>query len=169
MTPTGIEIERKFLIKMPSAQALISRGARIKSITQTYLIPIDTETARVRMINENGQIYYVKTVKRKISDLSHFEDEYDISKEQYETELKRRDTSKTPIEKTRYCIDFAPHVLEIDIYPFWNDRAILEIELSSENEMFEIPEYIEIIKEVTSDGRYKNTNLAKQIPMDIVE
>ena len=167
MTP--IEIERKFLIKMPSADTLKQHGARAKSIIQTYLTPIDNETSRVRMISERDKTCYVKTTKRRISDLSHFEDEREISRAEYETELQRRDASKKDIEKTRYCIDLADHVLEIDVYPFWSDRAILEIELSSETEAFEIPEYIEVIKEVTSDGRYKNTNLAKEIPMDIVE
>ena len=108
-------------------------------------------------------------MKRRISDLSHFEDEHEISREEYEKELKNRDTTKKTIEKTRYCINFSDHILEIDVYPFWTDRAILEIELAREDEAFEIPEYIKIIKEVTGDGRYKNTNLAKEIPMDIVE
>ena len=167
MTP--IEIERKFLIKMPEASVLNQHVARAKHITQTYLTPIDNETSRVRKIVENGCVSYIKTVKRRISDLSHFEDEWEISADEYVAELKKRDTSKKDIEKTRYCIDFAGHVLEIDVYPFWSDRAVLEIELSSEDEKFDIPEYITIIKEVTSDGRYKNTNLAKEIPIDIVE
>ena len=167
MTP--IEIERKFLIKMPSNDELKAHGARAKEIVQTYLTPTNDETARVRMINENGKVSYIKTVKRRISDLSHFEDEWEISPEEYENELKNRDTGKKAIEKTRYCIDFCDHVLEIDVYPFWDDRAILEIELSSETESFDIPEYIKVIKEVTSDGRYKNTNLAKEIPIDSVE
>lgn len=167
MTP--IEIERKFLIKIPAENLLEEHGARAKNIIQTYLTPVDNETARVRMITESGNVSYIKTVKRRISDLSHFEDEHEISREEYENALKSRDTNKKAIEKMRYCIDFEGHTLEIDVYPFWNDRAILEIELSSEDEKFEIPEYIKVIKEVTSDGRYKNTNLAKEIPMDSVE
>ena len=167
MTP--IEIERKFLIQMPSKELLNRQGTKAKSIVQTYLLPQDNETARVRMITEGETVTYVKTVKRRISNLSHFEDEREISLEEYENELKNRDVGKKTIEKTRYCIDFARHTLEIDVYPFWSDRAVLEIELSSEDEAFEIPDYINIIKEVTDDGRYKNTNLAKEIPMDIVE
>lgn len=166
MTP--IEIERKFLIKMP-AQNILQTHGKSKSITQTYLTPIANETARVRKIIEGEAVSYVKTVKRRISDLSHFEDEHEISYKEYTNELKNRDTTKKAIEKTRYYINFADHVLEIDVYPFWTDRAILEIELASEDEAFEIPEYIKVIKEVTGDGRYKNTNLAKEIPMDIVE
>lgn len=50
---------------------------------------------------------------------------------------------------------------ELDIYPFWNDKAILEIELSSIDEQFSIPETIKIIKEVTDDDSYKNSGLAE--------
>ena len=166
MTP--LEIERKFLIEMPDKSALKAHDARIKDMLQTYLIPAENETARVRMIREGDSVSYVKTVKRRISNLSHFEDEREISLSEYENELKNRDTSKKTIEKTRYCIDFAAHTLEIDVYPFWTDRAVLEIELSSEDESFDIPDYLKVIKEITDDGRYKNTNLAKEIPMDII-
>jgi CYTH domain-containing protein len=49
---------------------------------------------------------------------------------------------------------------EIDVYPFWNDRAIMEIELSNADDNIVFPEYIDIIKEVTSDPSYKNAALA---------
>ena len=113
------------------------------------------------MIREGDTARYVKTVKRRISNLSHFEDEREISLEEYENELKKRDESKKDILKTRYCIDFSAHTLEIDVYPFWRDRAVLEIELSSEEESFDIPDYIKIIKEVTDDKSYKNSALAR--------
>ena len=49
---------------------------------------------------------------------------------------------------------------EIDIYPFWHDKAILEIELNDENDTFEIPKKIKVIKEVTNDPQYKNSSIA---------
>jgi CYTH domain-containing protein len=49
---------------------------------------------------------------------------------------------------------------EIDIYPFWNDKAILEIELSDENTEIKFPKEINVIKEVTDDESYKNASLA---------
>ena len=167
MSNAPIEIERKFLISMPDTNKFLAiSGANKKEILQTYLLSYKGETARVRKITDEKITYYVKTVKNRISDLSHFEDEYEISKEEYENELKNRDPAKVDIEKTRYCIPFKNHILEIDVYPFWNDRAILEIELKQESESIEIPDFISVIKEVTSDKRYKNTNLAFEIPVD---
>ena len=56
---------------------------------------------------------------------------------------------------------FESQYLEIDVYPFWNDKAILEIELSDENAVIVFPKQIKVIKEVTDDDSYKNSSLAK--------
>ena len=34
---------------------------------------------------------------------------------------------KKQIRKTRYCLTYESQYFEIDIYPFWNDKAIVEI------------------------------------------
>ena len=165
MTP--IETERKFLIRMPDVALLRSAdGARAKNIRQTYLNSSDGKNARVRMIEEAGVISYIKTIKERISTLSAYENEWEISKEEYERELGDKDPDKNTVIKTRYCIPYAEHIIEIDVYPFWIDRAILEVELADENESFSLPEYITVIKEVSADKRYKNTKLAKEIPYD---
>lgn len=49
---------------------------------------------------------------------------------------------------------------EVDVYPFWNDKAIAEIELSDENASIVFPKQIRVIKEVTTDESYKNAFLA---------
>ncbi len=169
MSSTPIETERKFLIKMPDIQMLADyAGVRIKDITQTYLVSEDGKNARMRKIIENGKTSYIKTVKQRISTLSCFEEEFEIDEGVYISELKMRDTEKNTIQKVRYCLPYGGHIIEIDIYPFWRDRAILEIELGDENEAFAIPSFLEIIKEVSDDKRYKNTNLALDIPFDVI-
>ena len=73
------------------------------------------------------------------------------------------DTSLRQIRITRYCLTYENQYLEIDIYPFWSDQAILEIELRSENEALHIPKFLRIINEVTGDEAYRNYSLAKRI------
>ena len=167
MSGTPVETERKFLIKMPDIVTLTALdGLQVKQIEQTYLLTDGTTSSRVRRIVERERTYFVKTVKKRISTLSCYEDENEISDIQYNEELKNADPQKSTILKTRYAFPFHSHTVEIDIYPFWNDRAILEIEMNSEDEKTEIPEFIEVIKEVSEDKRYKNTNLARKVPMD---
>ena len=162
-----IETERKFLIYMPDIDSLKRQdGVRIKHIEQTYLSSEQGKNARVRKIYENGKIKFIKTVKERISTLSAYENEFEIDGDTYSEELKTADKDKKTVIKTRFCIPFDSHIIEIDVYPFWTDRAILEVELSDESESFSLPDFIRVIKEVSEDKRYKNTNLAEKVPMD---
>lgn len=92
--------------------------------------------------------------------------EREISADEYGALLERADESRVPIEKERYCLDYENQLFEIDIYPFYTDRAIMEIELENEEQKILFPPEIKIIREVTEDGRYTNKALAKTIPYD---
>ncbi len=160
----NLEIERKFLIRFPDIDILSNcDGVRVLEIVQTYLESPGHITSRVRSISENGGTKYIRTDKIRITNISCIEDEHEITKQQYDMLLERKDTSRKPIEKTRYKIPTGKHTAEIDIYPFWRDRAVLEIELKRENEEFVFPDFVEVIKEVTNDRRYKNAYLAKSV------
>ncbi len=165
--PLPLEIERKFLIRMPDAACLAAQeGVRIKHMTQTYLLAPAGVTARVRRIREDGRVTYVRTEKRRLSDRTAEEEEYEIDEATYRAALRVSDPARLPIQKTRYAIPYAGHVMEVDIYTFWDDRATLEVELTDEEEEFLLPPYLSVIAEVTADRRYKNAQLAKEIPYD---
>jgi CYTH domain-containing protein len=64
------------------------------------------------------------------------------------------------IEKTRYKIDLAGLTWEIDEFAGENQGLIVaEVELSDENHIIELPDWID--KEVSGDSRYYNVNLAQ--------
>ena len=158
------EIEHKYLIAMPDL-SLFSGGRKL-SITQTYLRADRGETHRVRKIIEGERVTYTETRKRRINDLHALETERTVSAAEYEQLLTLADPERAPIEKVRYLLPHGERTLEIDVYPFWQDRAILEIEVASEAETIEIPPFIRVLSEVTGDKRYKNVNLAKNVPND---
>ena len=56
---------------------------------------------------------------------------------------------------------------EIDVYPFAKNKAICEIELLTEDEKFEFPSFIKVIKEVTDDKTFSNYSFAKSIPEEM--
>lgn len=162
------EIERKFLIKYPDTEYLAQLdGCKKIDMSQTYLL-CDDGSLRVRRSVYNGEIVYYRNIKKRISDMSHLEDERIISEETYSELLFCRDTKRSTIEKTRYAIPFKGHIIEVDVYPFWNDRAVLEVELDFEDEEFELPPYVSVIKEVTGDKRYSNKALAKEILTEVL-
>lgn len=72
--------------------------------------------------------------------------------------LMDADPNKRPIRKTRYCLTENNRYYEIDVYPFWNDKAIVEV--ADENEAVVLPEKIKSIREVTGEKRYMNASLA---------
>lgn len=158
--PEPFEIERKFLIAYPDITLLNSlpNCERIE-IIQTYLNAPDGDEVRVRQRGQNGHYIYFKTTKRRVSGLKRVEIEKRLSKDEYLTLLMNADTSKRQIRKDRYCLTYANQYFEIDVYPFWHDKAVAEIELSDENTDIVFPEFIRVIKEVTDDDSYKNANL----------
>lgn len=156
----GFEIERKFLIKYPDIKALCRmNGCRVMEMEQSYI----KDGGRIRKVVEQGEEFYIKTVKRHITDIKREEKEWQISREEYIDSLKSLEKSTTTIVKTRYAIPLFGFIYEIDVFPFWNDRAFMEVELNSENQQFPIPEFVSIIKEVTEDKRYRNSSLARKI------
>lgn len=159
--PEPLEIERKYLIQYPDISWLESqKNCQRIEIIQTYLKSNNDEEIRVRQRGMDGNFIYFKTIKRKISDLKRVEIEKRLSKDEYLSLLLEADTQKKQIRKTRYCLMYENQYFEIDIYPFWNDKAILEIELSDENTEIKFPKEINVIKEVTDDESYKNASLA---------
>lgn len=162
--PEPLEIERKFLIEYPDIDWLENSPSCKKiEIIQTYLKSAENEEIRVRQRGMNGNYIYFKTVKRRVDNLKRIEIEKRLSKDEYLTHLMEADTEKRQIRKNRYCLMSDNQYFEIDVYPFWNDKAILEIELSDEGSEIVFPEKIKIIKEVTDDENYKNASLAKSV------
>ena len=154
------EIEHKYLCSMPLKEELDRRAKNIFNAIQTYLIAPKGEERRVRKkISGNGESF-VYTSKRKISELKRVEEEKEISEAEYEKLLKKADSNLHPIKKTRFVIPYKNHDFEIDIYDFEDELCIMEVEVSSEDEEFETPDFIHIIKEVTDDSRFKNKALA---------
>lgn len=160
--PEPYEIERKFLIEYPDISQLESRSdCRKVEIIQTYLNAGENEEVRVRQRGADGSYIYFKTVKKKITDTVRVEIEDRLSQSEYLQLLMNADTSMHQIRKTRYCLSYNSQYFEIDIYPFWNNQAIVEIELISEDQEIQMPDFLKVIKEVTDDEAYKNSALAR--------
>ena len=65
-----------------------------------------------------------------------------------------------PLYKVRWSFPYGGHTIEIDCYPFWENEAILEVELSAPDEPIALPPEIEMLAEVTDDPNLKNRALA---------
>ena len=169
MKPERLEIERKYLIRMPRVDYL-RQNAQPSQIEQTYLLRTEPQiNARVRKRGNQGAWVYTHTRKVRISDLTRIEDEREIGEEEYCALLRQADPERKVIRKTRWVLPYRGQNFEIDIFPFWDDRALMEIELEDEGQAVYLPSEIEILREVTADRRYTNAALSREIPQEELE
>ena len=160
-----LEIERKFLIEYPDLKELerLSNGD-FSDISQTYLESEKGTSERVRARTKNGVTVYTHNTKIKLSAMKRIEFEDKVSKEEYEELLKRADKKCRTIEKVRYCVPYGEYTFEIDVFPFWKEKAFMEVEMPSEDAVVNLPGFVKIIREVTDDNRYTNHALAISLP-----
>ncbi len=157
-TPVPLEIERKFLVEMPEKALLESvENCRSVLISQVYCHD-EKGDFRVRRRQNENSVIYIRTEKIGISAIKRIEKETAISREEYEKAI----CGGKVLSKVRWCFIFDDKYFELDVFPFWQDKAILEIELKSEDEQFTFPNFIKLIGEVTWDAEYKNSSLAEK-------
>ena len=157
------EIEKKFLIEMPNLKKIKQYASKKVEIIQTYLSDPNGDEVRIRQRGEGNHFVYTLTKKKKVSDGERIETEKRISKEEYLSLLINADIERGQIRKTRHCFVYNNQYFELDIYPFWSDRAILEIELNAKEDQYELPDFIKVIEEVTNNEKYSNYSLAKLV------
>lgn len=147
-----IEIERKFLVINDNWRSL---GIG-KVYKQGYISTADKMTTiRVRIVGNNAYL----TIKSKTEGISRHEFEYSIPLEDAEIMLETL-CDRPLIEKVRYTINLDNLIWEIDEFKGENEGLIIaEIELKSETQVINIPDWVG--EEVSHDSRYYNVNLAK--------
>jgi adenylate cyclase len=149
-----MEIERKFTVNIEKWAKVIK--PQPISIAQSYLSSSPECTVRVRLKGDKAYL----TIKGKTSGISRSEFEYEVPVSEAK-EMINTLSSKT-LSKKRYEINVGNHLWEIDV--FEGNLAgliIAEIELSSEDEQFELPEWV--IEDVSHDTQYYNSNLIARL------
>lgn len=143
------EIERKFLVKGTDFKDL----GNWTLYRQGYLSTDENAVVRVRV---SGQKAYI-TVKGMNIGASRDEFEYEIPLSEANQMIEFL-CKKPIIEKNRYVINYKGSIWEVDEFLGKNSGLVVaEIELESESDKFEKPEWIG--EEVTGDQRYYNSNL----------
>ena len=143
------EIERKFLVTGDAWRSL-AKGTHYR---QGYLNSIKERTVRIRTIDDKAYM----TVKGPTVGVTRMEFEYEIPYSDC-VEMLNNLAEQPIIEKARYKVAYNGLVWEIDEFFGVNEGLIVaEVELQSEDQEFEKPEWIG--DEVSGDPRYFNSNL----------
>jgi adenylate cyclase len=147
-----IEIERKFLVKNHSFK---TDAFTQNLVAQGYLSSLPERTVRVRIKANKGYL----TIKGMTNEtgMSRFEWEKEIPGDEAKSLILL--CEKGTIDKTRYEVKVGSHIYEVDEFYGENQGLIIaEIELQSEEEAFEKPDWLG--QEVTNDKRYYNSYLS---------
>jgi adenylate cyclase len=147
----GVEIERKFLLANDGWRTL---GQPVL-LRQGYL---SSQAERVVRVRVEGEAAYI-TIKGRSTGATRGEWEYPIPLADA-NELLDTLCEQPLIEKYRRRVEFAGKVWEVDEFLGANAPLVVaEIELRSEDEPFERPDWIG--EEVTGDPRYFNSALGR--------
>jgi len=186
----NIEIERRWLVKTPlhfkQLKEIWKHTTSILEIKQLYRNSKKGITDRVRitddyksansfefkytdLANYNNicplkNTKYYHTIKKSISPGISEEEESEISEDEAEELVHRSflDEKRIPIYKTRYNVLYKNQNFELDVFKEdLNGLAILELEVDELEQNVDLPSFLPILKEVTNDKRFKNSNLAK--------
>lgn len=147
------EIERKFLVKDNSYREKAFSSSHIK---QGYICSARGRTVRVRIRDEKGYL----TIKgaSDSSGTSRYEWEREIPLQEAEELMLLCEPGM--IDKTRFLVRAGKHVFEVDEFYGENQGLVIaEVELGSENEDFERPDFLG--EEVTGQVKYYNSFLMK--------
>lgn len=146
----GIEIERKFLVNHDQWEQLVKPTGEF--YRQGYLLTDPQKTIRVRQTSDKGFL----TIKGISVGATRAEYDYEIPFEEAKELLDQFAVAE--LSKVRYKIAIENHIWEVDVFSGKNEGLIVaEIELKSEDETFDIPNWID--REVTAEEKYYNSNL----------
>ena len=150
---SGLEIERKFLVKGDDYKQQAYSHSHIQ---QGYICSSHGRTVRVRIRDERGYL----TIKGPSENggLSRYEFEKEISLDEAEHLMQLCEPGI--IDKTRWLVKSGRHTFEVDEFFGENEGLVMaEVELGAEDESYEKPDFIG--QEVTGDRRYYNSHLRK--------
>lgn len=157
--PVPLEIERKFLIERPSEETLKAHGAVSQKIVQAYLKSNGDTERRIRERgNEKGFTCFY-TEKKSFSPIKRIERERKISYKEY---LNLLTEAERILTKTRWCFVDRGQYFELDTFEGMPNHALLEIELTQENQKINLPNWIKALKEVTEIEEYRNYSIAQK-------
>lgn len=148
---SGLEIERKFLVKKGDAY---KRAAFSCSHIRQGYIPACGATVRIRVRDERGYL----TIKSHSTNrgLTRYEFEKEISLDEANHLLAL--CSGEVVDKHRWLVKSGAHTFEVDEFHGANAGLVVaEVELHSEDESYEKPDFIGT--EVTGDAHFRNSNL----------
>ena len=160
--PVPEETWHKYLIRMPDLAALTERyHAAGIDMMQTYLSQTSPNIVRRIRQQKNGNEYLYFYTEKHDTGETRWETERPISSKEYIQYLMEGDVTMHAVHKVKYRFTYNDHRFEIDVYPFSADHAILRAALPGSDSTLDAPPEITVLRDVTTDPAYRNSQLAR--------
>jgi CYTH domain-containing protein len=168
-----LEIERKFLVE--EADLSTAEGVILVDIESIYLDMDKLSEVDKTLIDEKGRPREIRVTKEVTDGLTEYWSiskvgEHALTREEATVKIDKADFEKAAtkfgksrITKKRFKFKYNRNTFEIDVFPE-DSLLLMEVELKNEGQIFELPPFVLISREVTGEEAYYNANMAK--PLD---
>lgn len=157
-----IEVSKKYLVEINDE--LISKLKETASkvhIVQHYLKSQSGNERRIRRREKEGNTIYYYSDATMLTPNTRIKKDRIISESQYQDYAMDIDPSVGIIDKERYSFYHNGRFFKLDIFSFDQSKALLSVQIPDESEEIVVPDYFNVVKEVTDILNYKNYYLAK--------
>lgn len=165
--PIPIQSQRKYLLSQDTNLMSLPVDCTRVEIRQTYLTEKDGVERRVSRwsYGANDPIYFY-TEKEAIGkgSLYRFRREDQITPDDYILLLGQRDRNRQEISKSRYCFVWDHQYFNVDVFRQPDSLFLLEVQTSRVRQEVVIPDFLDVIREVTDDPSYLNASIALSEP-----
>lgn len=159
----SLEIEKRFLVELPAEQlfTIFASATSITRLTQHYLATDPACVVRVRIVEylttpglTNSAWLTVKGLKDVQGKGAEYEYQIPVKDAKEFSML-----TKHSIIKKRYCIPLDHLIIELDVFED-NHQGLVIAEIELPDVKTNIPQVAWLNRDITTDYRYSNLNLA---------
>lgn len=156
--PFPLHSQRKYLIQKPSLEQLAQYTSfSVTHVMRTYLNQSDSGVERrILQVGQNGDFVYYYSERRALPNGEVVEQEEHIDEKNYLALLMDADTRFHPLGCKQISFIYHNQNFRIDLYPFSQDRAVMQIDLTTASPQAVLPDFLSVLRDVTDDPAYRS-------------
>ncbi len=159
-----VEVFKKYLVTINPE--VIEKVKQEKNLTCVHIIQHYLKSApgmekRIRRREKGDSIIYYYSEATYLSINKRIKRDRIISERQYIDYSVEIDPNLSVIDKERYGFIYNNHFFKLDVFNFDDTQALLSVQIPGEEEEIVLPEYFEVLKDVTDIANYRNYYIAK--------
>ena len=156
-----VKRQEKYLVDLQKTDVdYIKSNGTATEIEQVYLQSNDDIEKRIRKVKMGNSFTYYMSVYKILEDGTKvIVSEKKIDSKVYDSLMEFKDERYSVIHKKRYYFSYKGEYFYLDIFDNDNDLGILEINVS-EDEQVLIPDFVNVVDQVTKDSKYSNKSMA---------